>query len=103
MKWNQSHIAPTAAVSSIPYTPAESLVAIRYFYHTLGKRLWGTHGFYDAFDASRNWWATSCLAIDQGPQICMIENYRTGLLWDLFMSCPEIQSGLKRLGFSKKW
>ncbi|QQS51644.1 MAG: Ig-like domain-containing protein [Bacteroidota bacterium] len=93
-------IAPTAAVSSIPYTPEESMDAIRYFYFTLGDKLWGDYGFYDAFDMTSNWWATSYISIDQGPQICMIENYRTGLLWDLFMSAPEIQSGLTKLGFT---
>ena len=93
-------IAPTAAVSSLPYTPEQSMNAIRYFYYIVGDRVWGQYGFYDAYDVGRNWWATSTLAIDQGPQICMIENYRTGLLWNLFMSAPEVQSGLTKLGFT---
>ncbi len=93
-------IAPTAAVSSIPYTPEESMDAIRFFYYTIGDKLWGDYGFYDAFDMTSSWWATSYISIDQGPQICMIENYRTGLLWDLFMSAPEVQTGLTNLGFS---
>ncbi len=93
-------IAPTAAVSSLPYTPEQSMDAIRYFYYILGDRLWGPYGFYDAFDVSNSWWASSTLAIDQGPQVCMIENHRTGLLWDLFMSAPEVQSGLTKLGFT---
>lgn len=93
-------ITPTAAVSSIPYTPEESLAAIRHFYYDLGDRLWGEYGFYDAFHPTNNWEASSFLAIDQGPIICMIENYRTGLLWDLFMTAPEIQQGLDALGFT---
>ena len=93
-------IAPTAAVSSLPYAPEQSMNAIRYFYYIVGDRVWGQYGFYDAYDVGRNWWATSTLAIDQGPQICMIENYRTGLLWNLFMSAPEVQSGLTKLGFT---
>lgn len=93
-------ITPTAAISSIVYTPEESLAAIRFFYYTLGDRLWGEYGFYDAFNPTAGWVADSFLAIDQGPIICMIENYRTGLLWELFMSCPEIQSGLTKLGFT---
>ncbi|MCB0563510.1 MAG: hypothetical protein KDD01_03960 [Phaeodactylibacter sp.] len=93
-------ITPTAAVSSIPYTPAESLAAIRHFYYDLGDRLWGEYGFYDAFHPTNNWEANSFLAIDQGPIICMIENYRTGLLWDVFMTAPEVQLGLDALGFT---
>ncbi|MGB3468825.1 MAG: glucoamylase family protein [Cyclobacteriaceae bacterium] len=93
-------ITPTAAISSIPYTPEESLSAIRHFYYILGDKLWGTYGFYDAFNVTEGWYANSYLAIDQGPIVCMIENYRTGLLWDLFMSAPEVQSGLDKLGFT---
>lgn len=93
-------IAPTAAISSIVYTPEQSLDAIRFFYYILGNKLWGDYGFYDAFDANDSWWASSYIAIDQGPEICMIENYRTELLWDLFMQNTEIQEGLTKLGFS---
>ena len=93
-------ITPTAAVSSIPYTPEQSLQAIRHFYYELGDRLWGDYGFYDAFNQSQKWWTDSYLAIDQGPIVIMIENYRTGLLWDLFMSAPEVGEGLQKLGFS---
>jgi hypothetical protein len=93
-------ITPTAAISSLPYTPEESMKAIRHFYYLLGDRLWGEYGFYDAFNFSEGWVASSYIAIDQGPIICMIENYRTGLLWDLFMSAPEIQNGLDKLGFN---
>jgi hypothetical protein len=93
-------ITPTAAVSALPYIPVQSLNAIRFFYYTLGDHLWGDYGFYDAFDPTEGWWADSYLAIDQGPIICMIENYRSGLLWDLFMSCPEVNTGLTSLGFT---
>ncbi len=93
-------ITPTAAISSLPYTPEESMAAIRHFYYLLGDRLWGEYGFYDAFNVTAGWWASSYIAIDQGPVIVMIENDRTGLLWDLFMSCPEVQDGLDKLEFS---
>ncbi|MCF8347516.1 MAG: Ig-like domain-containing protein [Bacteroidales bacterium] len=93
-------ISPTAAVSAIAYTPEQSMEAIRFFYYVLGDRLWGSNGFHDAFDPSESWWATSYLAIDQGPQVCMIENHRTGLLWNLFMSDPNVRSGLTNLGFT---
>ncbi len=95
-------ISPTAAVSSIPYTPKESMNALKFFYYKLGDKIWGKYGFKDAFNLNEIWFADSYLAIDQGPQIVMIENYRSGLLWDLFMSCPEVKSGLKRLGFTIK-
>lgn len=93
-------ITPTAALSSIPYTPEESLAAMRHFYYQLGDRLWGEYGFYDAFNPTAGWVANSYLAIDQGPIILMIENYRTQLLWDLYMSAPEVQNGLTTLGFT---
>jgi hypothetical protein len=93
-------ITPSAAVSSLPYSPGQSMDAIRHFYYILGDRLWGPYGFYDAFNVKENWWADSYIAIDQGPIICMIENYRSGLLWDLFMSSPEVQQGLTKLGFT---
>jgi hypothetical protein len=93
-------ITPAAAISSIVYTPAQSLDALKTDYYFLGDRLWGNYGFYDAFDVEQGWWATSTLAIDQGPIICMIENYRTGLLWDLFMSARDVKDGLTKLGFT---
>ena len=93
-------ITPTAAVSSLPFTPEASMKAIRHFYYLLGDRLWGDYGFYDAFNVTAGWWAGSYIAIDQGPEVVMIENYRSALLWDLFMSAPEIANGLNKLGFS---
>ena len=92
-------ITPTAALSSFPYTPEESMKALKFFYYTLGDRLWGQYGFYDAFNITQGWTASSYLAIDQGPIIVMIENHRTGLLWDLFMSAPEIQQAKTELNF----
>ncbi len=97
-------IAPTAALSSMPYTPEQSMDALRFFYYKLGDKLWaegtGKYGFYDAFDLTKNWTSTAYLAIDQGPIVCMIENYRSGLLWNNFMTAPEVQAGLAKLGFS---
>lgn len=93
-------IAPTAALSSFPYTPTESMQALKYFYYKLGNKTWGDYGFYDAFSLKDQWFASSTLAIDQGPIIVMIENYRSGLLWNLFMSAPEIKTGMKGLGFN---
>lgn len=93
-------IAPTAALSSFPYTPVESMNALKFFYYKLGDKLWGQYGFYDAFSLKDAWFANSTLAIDQGPIIVMMENHRTGLLWNLFTGAPEIKNGLRRLGFT---
>jgi hypothetical protein len=90
-------ITPTAALSSFPYTPSESMKALKFFYYTLGDRLWGEYGFHDAFNITEDWYANSYLAIDQGPIVVMMENYRTGLLWNLFMSAPEVQNGVTTL------
>ncbi|MCW5772870.1 MAG: beta-glucosidase, partial [Rhodospirillaceae bacterium] len=93
-------IAPTAALSSFPYAPAQCLAALRAFRSRMGGRIRSEFGFRDSFCEARNWVADSHLAIDQGPIVVMIENYRSGLLWKLFMSCPEIRAGLAKLGFS---
>jgi hypothetical protein len=93
-------LTPTAALSSFPYTPEQSMQALEHFYYLLGDRLWGEYGFRDAFSPTDDWIADSYLAIDQGPIIVMIENHRTGLLWELFMSAPEIRTGLSSLGFT---
>jgi len=99
---DQGFIAPTAAICSMPFTPEESLQALNFFYYKLGDKIWKQYGFVDSFSLDQIWFADSFLAIDQGPQIGMIENYRTGLLWKLFMSCPEVQAGLTKLGFTYK-
>ncbi len=95
-------INPTAAISSIVYTPEYSMEAMRTFYNEYGDRLLGKYGFYDAFSPEYNWFPRINLANNQGPIVIMIENYRSCLLWDLFMSAPEIQNGLTRLGFTYK-
>ena len=96
-------ISPTAALSSFPYTPEYSMKALRHFYKDLGDKIWTEYGFADAFNETENWYADSHLAIDQGPIIVMIENYRSGLLWKLFMKNSEIQNGLRKLGFDSPY
>lgn len=96
-------ISPTAALSSFPYTPAESMDAMRYWYRSLRDSLWGPFGFYDAFSESQSWFPRRYLAIDQGPIVVMMENHRSGLLWKLFMSCPEVQGALRRLAFKSPY
>ncbi len=96
-----SVISPTAALSSLPYTPNESMKALKFFYYVLGDKIFKDYGFVDAFSLQQLWYADSYLAIDQGPIIVMIENYRSQLLWNLFTSCPEVKNGMKNvLGFT---
>ena len=96
-------ISPTAALSSFPYTPEYSMQALKHFYFDLGDKIWGKYGFYDAFSEQDNWYSNHYLAIDQGPIVVMIENYRSGLIWKLFMQIPDVQNGLKKLGFESPW
>lgn len=97
---DQQVISPTAAISSIVYTPKESMAVIRNLYDNHKDLTWGEAGFYDALSLGNNKWvAKRYLAIDQGPEVVMIENYRTGLLWKLFMNAPEVKQGLVKLGF----
>jgi hypothetical protein len=93
-------ISPTAALSSLPYAPAEAMQAARGMLERHGGNVWGRYGFVDAFNESKQWFARTYLAIDQGPIVVMTENHRSGLLWNLFMRVPEVQEGLRRLGFS---
>jgi hypothetical protein len=95
-------ITPTAALSSFPYTPDHSMQALKHFYHDLGDKIWTRYGFVDAFSLTHDWYAATYIAIDQGPIVVMIENHRTGLLWDIFMSIPEIRAGLRKLGFEHR-
>ena len=77
--------------------------ALKHFYYDLGDKIWSEYGFTDGFSIHHDWYAESHLAIDQGPIVVMIENYRTGLLWKLFMQIPDIQKGLETLGFESPW
>ena len=98
-------ISPTAALSSFPYTPDQSMAAMKHWFadRRMKDKLWGPYGFYDAFSEQHNWYVPHYLAIDQGPIVVMMENYRSGLLWKLFMSCQEIKTGLKKLGFESPY
>lgn len=93
-------ITPTAALSSFPYTPVESMEVLRNLFENYEDKTLGPYGFYDAFSPEHNWYPQRYLAIDQGPIVVMIENHRSGLLWDLFMSSEEVQQGLDKLGFT---
>ena len=92
-------LTPTAALASMPYTPAQSLAAARHFYGTYGANLWSFEGFKDAFHPGLNWTANDVIAIDQGPIVVMIENHRSQMPWNRFMQNPEIAPMLATLGF----
>lgn len=96
-------ITPTAALSSMPYTPEYSMHAMRHFFEDLGDKIWTQYGFADAFNETEKWYANSHLAIDQGPIVVMIENYRSGLLWKLFMKNKDVLAGLRKLGFESPY
>ena len=97
LKKDNGTITPTGALASFPYTPVESMKALKYFYYNLGDKLWGIYGFRDAFNLTQNWYANIFMGLDQSPVVVMIENYRTGLIWKLFMSNKEIQQMLSKL------
>ena len=103
LRQDMGKIAPTGAISSFPYTPAQSMKALKNYYYNYGKFLWGEYGFRDAFNLTQNWCSEIYMGLNQAPMVVMIENYRSGLLWKLFMSCPEIKNGLKKLGFESPW
>jgi exo beta-1,2-glucooligosaccharide sophorohydrolase (non-reducing end) len=92
-------LAPTGAISAMPYTPEASMAALRHFYRDLGAQVWGIYGFRDAFNLQRNWYSGITMGLNQAPQAVMIENARTGLIWKNFMANPEIQPMLDKIGF----
>lgn len=92
-------IAPTGALASFPYTPEESMKALRNYYENYGQFLWGEYGFRDAFNLTENWCSSIFMGLNQAPITVMIENYRTGLIWNLFMKNQDVQKGLKRFQY----
>jgi exo beta-1,2-glucooligosaccharide sophorohydrolase (non-reducing end) len=98
---NNGTLTCTAALASFPYTPEESMKAMKHFYRDLGGKLWGNYGFRDGYNESENWFENVNLALNQAPIVLMIENHRTGLIWKRSMSNPEIQPALDAIGFHK--
>lgn len=91
-------ISPTAAMSAFPYTPWYSMQALKHLYRREGNRLFGPYGFYDAYNKLAGWYSNQYLAIDQGPMVVMMENYRSGLLWQLGSRVSYLQKGLDKMG-----
>lgn len=92
-------ISPTAALASMPYSPEDAFRALKYFYRERGKDIFGRFGPYDAFNDKLHWIRKAYIGIDQGPIVVMIENHRTGLLWNSFMVDADVRAGLAKLGF----
>lgn len=92
-------VAPTGCGGSIVFTPEESIACLRHFYENLGDRLWGTYGFSDAFNLDRNWFSDQALAIDQGALLLMIENYRSGLIWETMKKNTALTEAMAKVGF----
>lgn len=90
-------LTPTGAIASFPYTPTESMAVLKNFYLNYGHFLWGEYGFRDSFDLNNNWCSPIFMGLNQAPMAVMIENYRTGLIWKLFMSHPDVKAGLQKL------
>ena len=91
-------IAPTAALSSMPYTPHYSMQVLEALLGSLREKVWGKNGPYDAFNLRDKWFCGDYLAIDQLTIVCMVENYRTGLLWRLLMDDVDVRRGLDVAG-----
>lgn len=94
-------MTPTGALASFPYTPQESMQALKNYYRNYGKFLWGEYGFRDAFNLDENWCSEIYMGLNQAPVVVMIENYRSGLTWNLFMKTPGIENGLKKIELEK--
>jgi hypothetical protein len=73
--------------------------AFKNFYNNYGKTLWGSYGFKDAFNPDLNWTAGSYISIDQAPIIIMVENFRSNLIWNMFMANEEIKPMMDAIGF----
>jgi exo beta-1,2-glucooligosaccharide sophorohydrolase (non-reducing end) len=91
------NITPTGALSSFPYTPEASMAALKHYYRDLGGQLWGVYGLRDAYNPDAGWTSPIFMGLNQAPITVMIENYRTGLIWKLFMSNPEIPPMLVKI------
>jgi hypothetical protein len=89
----------TGALSSFPYTPEASMAVLKHIYRDLGSQVWGVYGPRDAINLSQDWVSPIFMGLNQAPITVMIENYRTGLIWKLFMSNPEIRPMLQKIGF----
>ena len=96
-RMDDGKMTPTGALASFPYTPQESMQALKNYYRTYGKFLWGAYGFRDAFNLDENWCSPLYMGLNQAPITVMIENHRTGLIWKLFMQNPEIQEALEKI------
>lgn len=92
-------LVPSACISSIAFTPDESIQAARTLWDNFHDELWGPYGFRDAYNYGTGWWDTDYIGIDEGPIVLLIENYRTNAIWNRFMQNPNIQNAMSLAGF----
>lgn len=97
LRADNGKITPTGAISSFPYTPRQSMKALGDYYYNYGHFLWGEFGFRDACNLTDNWCLEIYMGLNQAPMAAMIENYRTGLLRELFMSDPEMKKAVNKI------
>ncbi|MDR2947526.1 MAG: beta-glucosidase [Candidatus Adiutrix sp.] len=97
---DQGAVAPTAALSSMPYTPHYSMEVMHNLKSMMNGRAWSWFGPLDGVSPHEGWVSDHYLAIDQLPIVLMVENYRSGLLWNLFMADPEVRAGLDAAGLT---
>jgi len=93
-------VAVSASGASIMFTPEESIACLRHIYGKFGERVYDRHGFKSAFNEKIDWFSKGHDALNKGAMLCAIENYRSGMVWGLFMRNPEIVRGLEKAGFT---
>ncbi len=93
-------MVPTGALSAFPYTPAESMAALKHLYRDMGDRVWGIYGPRDAFNETEDWYSPIYMGLNQAPIVVMVENYRSGLVWKQFMANPEVKPMMDKVGFT---
>jgi hypothetical protein len=93
-------VAPAAPAGSIVFTPELSLAALQTIRGRYGDQTWGRYGFSDAFNVDRDWWDQDVIGINLGITLLMIENYRSGLVWQVFERNESIQQALEMVGLT---
>lgn len=116
-EWDDGTLAPTAAGGSIAFAPELVVPTLIELNRTYGDLVYSEYGFFDSFNPTfdgvkpstgrmvpgKGWFDTDYIGIDQGPIVAMIENSRSGLIWQTLRSHPAIVMGLQRAGFTGGW
>ncbi|HEV2326802.1 MAG TPA: glucoamylase family protein, partial [Terracidiphilus sp.] len=92
-------VVPCATAGSLVFLPQDCLTVLRSLRLRWSKRVWGRYGFIDAFHPAAKWYDPDVIGIDQGISVLMAENLRSGLVWKIFMSNPEVVRSMQLAGF----